>query len=170
VERQLALPLDPTAETPELAEPTEWEEMLANYRRTSLSVDVHPMELIRPHLPAGVLSSHDLCQAPDRSHVAVAGMAVARQRPSTAKGVVFMLLEDEFGQVNLIVPPQVYERHRAVVRGEPLILARGVFERVERNQNVVVRELETLAPLARKLSGASDLVSALPDAHHFGHR
>ena len=170
VERQLALPLDPTAETPELAEPTEWEEMLANYRRTSLSVDVHPMELIRPHLPAGVLSSHDLGQAPDRSHVAVAGMAVARQRPSTAKGVVFMLLEDEFGQVNLIVPPQVYERHRAIVRGEPLILARGVFERVERNQNVVVRELETLAPLARKLSGASDLVSALPDAHHFGHR
>jgi error-prone DNA polymerase len=170
VERQLALPLDPTAETPELAEPTEWEEMLANYRRTSLSVDVHPMALIRPHLPEGVLSSHDLCQAPDRSRVAVAGMAVARQRPATAKGVVFMLLEDEFGQVNLIVPPQVYERHRAIVRGEPLILARGVFERVERNQNVVVRELETLAPLARKLSGAPDLVSALPEAHHFGHR
>jgi error-prone DNA polymerase len=169
-ERQLALPLDPTAETPRLADPTEWEEMLASYRRTSLSVDVHPMELLRPHLPDGVLSSHDLCQAPDRSRVAVAGMAVARQRPATAKGVVFMLLEDEFGQVNLIVPPQVYERHRAIVRGEPLILARGVFERVERNQNVVVRELKTLAPLARKLSGASDLVSALPAAHHFGHR
>jgi error-prone DNA polymerase len=170
VERQLALPLDPTAETPDLAEPTAWEEMLANYRRTSLSVDVHPMELLRPHLPKSVLSSHDLCLAPDRSRVAVAGMAVARQRPSTANGVVFMLLEDEFGQVNLIVPPPVYEQHRAIVRGEPLILARGVFERVERNQNVVVRELETLAPLARTLSGAPDLVSALPEAHHFGHR
>jgi len=169
-ERQLALPLDPTAETPELRQPTEWEQMLANYRQTSLSVDVHPMELMRPHLPRGVLSSHDLCLAPDRSRVVVAGMAVARQRPSTANGVVFMLLEDEFGQVNLIVPPPVYERHRAIVRGEPLILARGVFERVERNQNIVVSELETLAPLARKLSGASDLVSALPDAHHFGHR
>ena len=144
--------------------------MLANYRQTSLSVDVHPMELMRPHLPPGVLSSHDLCLAPDRSRVAVAGMAVARQRPATANGVVFMLLEDEHGQVNLIVPPQVYERHRAIVRGEPLILARGVFERVERNQNVLVHELETLAPLARKLSGAADLVSALPDAHHFGHR
>jgi error-prone DNA polymerase len=169
-ERQLALPLDPTAETPELRDPTEWEQMLAHYRQTSLSVDVHPLELMRPHLPEGVLSSHDLCQAPDRSRVVVAGMAVARQRPATAKGVVFMLLEDEFGQVNLIVPPQVYERHRAIVRGEPLILARGVFERVERNQNVVVRELETLAPLARKLSGEPDLVSALPEAHHFGHR
>jgi error-prone DNA polymerase len=169
-ERQLALPLDPTAATPELRKPTEWEQMLANYRQTSLSVDVHPMELMRPHLPTGVLSSHDLYQAPDRSRVTVAGMAVARQRPSTANGVVFMLLEDEHGQVNLIVPPKVYERHRAIVRGEPLILARGVFERVERNQNVLVHELETLAPLARKLSGASDLVSALPDAHHFGHR
>jgi error-prone DNA polymerase len=169
-ERQLALPLDPTAETPDLPRPTEWEEMLASYRRTSLSVGTHPMELLRPHLPANVLSSHDLGQAPDRSRVAVAGMAVARQRPATANGVVFMLLEDEFGQVNLIVPPQVYERHRAIVRGEPLILAHGVFERIERNQNVVVRKLETLAPIARRLSGAEDLVSALPDAHHFGHR
>jgi error-prone DNA polymerase len=169
-ERQLALPLDPTAETPELPEPSEWEQMLADYRQTSLSVGVHPMELLRPHLPTGVLSSNDLCLAPDRARVAVAGMAVARQRPATANGVVFMLLEDEFGQVNLIVPPPVYERHRAIVRGEPLILAHGTFERVERNQNVVVRRLETLAPIARRISGASDLVSALPDAHHFGHR
>ncbi len=169
-ERQLALPLDPTAETPELRAPTEWETMLADYRQTSLSIGVHPMELLRPHLPAGVLSSHDLCLAPDRSRVAVAGMAVARQRPSTANGVVFMLLEDEFGQMNLIVPPPVYERYRAIVRGEPLILAHGTFERIERNQNVVVRTLETLAPIARRLSGATDLVSALPEAHHFGHR
>jgi error-prone DNA polymerase len=168
--RQLALPLDPTAETPKLPEQTPWERMLADYRRTSLSVGVHPLELLRPHLPAGVLSSHDLCQAPDKARVAVAGMAVARQRPATANGVVFMLLEDEFGQMNLIVPPPVYERHRAIVRGEPLVLARGTFERVERNQNVVVRELETLAPLARQISGAPDLASALPEAHHFGHR
>jgi error-prone DNA polymerase len=169
-ERQLALPLDPTAATPDLPEPTDWERMLADYRRTSLSIGVHPLELLRPHLPSHVLSSHDLCQAPDRSQVEVAGMAVARQRPATANGVVFMLLEDEFGQVNLIVPPQVYERYRAVVRGEPLILARGRFERIERNQNVVVRELESLSPLARQISGAPDFVSALPDAHHFGHR
>jgi error-prone DNA polymerase len=169
-ERQLALPLDPTTETPELPAPSAWERMLADYRQTSLSIGVHPMELLRPHLPPGVLSSHDLCLAPDRSRVAVAGMAIARQRPATANGVVFMLLEDEFGQVNLIIPPPVYERYRAIVRGEPLILAHGTFERIERNQNVVVRTLETLAPIARTLSGASDLVSALPDAHHFGHR
>jgi error-prone DNA polymerase len=96
-------------------------------------------------------------------------MAVARQRPSTANGVVFMLLEDELGQMNLIVPPPVYERHRAVVRGEPLILAHGRFERRDRNMNVLVDKLESLGPLAREVAeiGVHD---ALPRAHHFGHR
>jgi error-prone DNA polymerase len=97
-------------------------------------------------------------------------MAVARQRPATAKGVVFMLLEDEGGQINLILPPAVYEAHRAIVRGEPLLIARGRFERVERNENVVVEELETLGPLARRVASEAEVVSALPRAHHFGHR
>jgi error-prone DNA polymerase len=169
-ERQLALALDPTVVTPELPEPTEWERMLTDYQTTSLTVGIHPLELLRPHLPEAVLSSHDLGQSLDRSEVAVAGMAIARQRPATANGVVFMLLEDEFGQMNLIVPPSVYDRYRAIVRGEPLILARGRFERVERNQNVLVRELETLGPLARRVAGVPELGSTLPPAHHFGHR
>jgi error-prone DNA polymerase len=169
-EKQLALPLEPTAETPNLPEPTVWERMLADYRTTSLSVGVHPMELLRAHLPAGVLSSRELETAPNRAQVAVAGMAVARQRPATANGVVFMLIEDEFGAVNLIVPPTVYDRHRAIVRGEPLILARGRFERIERNQNVLVRSLETLGPLAREVSRETEVGASLPGAHHFGHR
>src|ERR671936_1192712 len=109
-EKQLALPLGPTAETPDLPEPSVWERMLADYRTTSLSVGVHPMQLLREPLPGDVLSSRDLHGARDRSSVAVAGMAVARQRPATANGVVFMLIEDEFGQGNLIVPPPGYER------------------------------------------------------------
>jgi error-prone DNA polymerase len=143
--------------------------MLADYRRTSLSVGVHPLELLRPHLPGGVLSSEQLRAARNRARVAVAGMTVARQRPATANGVVFMLLEDEHGQMNLIVPPSVYERYRAVVRGEPLILARGRFECEGEARNVLVRELETLGPLARRLSRA-DVHGSLPAAHHFGHR
>jgi error-prone DNA polymerase len=144
--------------------------MLADYRLTSLSVGVHPLELLRPHLPAQVLSSVELEQAANGDVVAVAGMAVARQRPSTANGIVFMLLEDELGQVNLIVPPQVYERYRAVVRGEPLLLARGRFERVDRNRNVVVEEIITLAPLARRVANDAEVRSALPSAHSFGRR
>src|SRR5207248_1506893 len=107
-EQQLALPLDPTAATPGLREQTPWERMLADYRTTSLSVGTHPLALLRKHLPEGTLSSRELGARKGGGQVAVAGMAVARQRPATANGVVFMLLEDEFGQVNLIVPPAVY--------------------------------------------------------------
>jgi error-prone DNA polymerase len=81
-----------------------------------------------------------------------------------------MLLEDEFGQANLIVPPKVYEEHRAIVRGEPLVLARGKLERHDRNVNLLVSELESLGPLARKAAHEAEVTSALPRAHHFGHR
>jgi error-prone DNA polymerase len=131
---------------------------------------VHPLSLLRPHLPEGTLSSRELARRSSGGAVAVAGMAVARQRPATANGVVFMLLEDEFGQVNLIVPPAVYERFRPVVRAEPLLLARGKFERLGRNRNVVVRELVSLGPLARRCAEEADVFGSLPAAHHFGHR
>jgi len=169
-ERQLALPLDPTAATPELPEQTVWERMLADYRTTRLTVGVHPLALLRPHLSTGVLSSAQLAECPSGGRVAAAGMAVARQRPATANGVVFMLLEDEFGMFNLIVPPPVYDRHRALVRGEPLLLVHGRFERHGRNQNVLVERLQTLGPLARRVSEGEDVFGSLPDAHHFGHR
>ncbi|MGZ4440253.1 MAG: helix-hairpin-helix domain-containing protein, partial [Gaiellaceae bacterium] len=169
-EQQLALPLDPTAATPGLREQTPWERMLADYRTTSLSVGTHPLALLREHLPEGTLSSRELAAREGGGQVAVAGMAVARQRPATANGVVFMLLEDEFGQVNLIVPPAVYERFRPLVRAEPLLLARGKFERLGRNRNVVVRELESLGPLARRCAEGADVFGSLPAAHHFGHR
>jgi error-prone DNA polymerase len=144
--------------------------MLADYRTTSLSVGVHPLELLRPHLPAQVLTSLDLEHLENRSRVTIAGLVVARQRPATANGVVFMLLEDEHAQVNLVVPPPVYERYRALVRGEPLLLARGRFERYERNRNIVVEEFTTLGPLARQAANEAEVVAAMPGAHHFGGR
>ena len=168
--RQLALPLQPTTEIPELPEQTSWERMLADYRHTSLSVGVHPLELLRPHLPAGVATSAELPELPNGAVIQLAGLAIARQRPSTANGIVFMLLEDERGQANLIVPPPVYERHRAIVRGEPLLLARGKLERHDRNINLLVSELASLGPLARRAASEAEVTRALPRAHHFGHR
>ena len=167
--KQLSLELDPTVATPELPDLTAWERMLADYATTSVSIDVHPLTLLRPHLPPEVLPSDRLNEAPHRSKVAFAGMAVARQRPSTAHGIVFMLLEDELGQVNLIVSPELYERNRAIVRGEPLLLVRGRFEHIKDNRNIVVESLESLGPLARRIA-SSDVGASLPAAHHFGHR
>jgi error-prone DNA polymerase len=168
--RQLALPLEPTAEIPDLPPQTPWEQMLADYKHTSLSVGVHPLELLRPHLPAGVTTSAELPETPHGSLIQLAGMAIARQRPATANGVVFMLLEDEHGQANLILPPQVYEANRAVVRGEPLLLARGRLERHGRNVNLLVSEVVSLGPLARRAASEAEVARALPRAHHFGHR
>jgi error-prone DNA polymerase len=62
--------------------------------------------------------------------VRIGGLVVARQRPGTASGIVFILLEDEYGTINLVVPPKIYERHRLVVRTEPLMLVEGKLERL----------------------------------------
>jgi error-prone DNA polymerase len=168
--KQLPLSLDPTAETPALRDLTRWERMLADYRHTGMSVGVHPLALLRPHLPAGTLSSAALHEQPHGRHVAIAGMTVARQRPSTAKGIVFMLLEDEHGQVNLIVPPAVYDEHRATVRAEPLVLAHGRYERVKENRNVLVSSLQSLGPLARRVAEGESVWESLPRPHSFGRR
>jgi error-prone DNA polymerase len=168
--KQLPLSLDPTAETPELRDLTRWERMLADYRVTGMSVGTHPLELLRPHLLAGTLSSRELHEQPHGRTVAFAGMTVARQRPSTAKGIVFMLLEDEHGQVNLIVPSEIYDRHRATVRAEPLVLARGRYERVGENRNIVVAEIESLGPLAREVAENDTVWASLPRPHSFGRR
>jgi error-prone DNA polymerase len=168
--KQLPLELEPTTETPALRDLTRWERMLADYRHTGMSIETHPLSLLRPHLPEGTLSSTELHAERHGRQVAFAGMTVARQRPSTAKGIVFMLLEDEHGQVNLIVPSEVYERHRAIVRAEPLVLARGRYERVGENRNVLVSSLESLGPLARRVAADDTVWESLPRPHSFGRR
>ncbi|MGH3137972.1 MAG: DNA polymerase III subunit alpha [Gaiellaceae bacterium] len=168
--KQLPLSLEPTTATPTLRDLTRWERMLADYRHTGMSVGTHPLALLRSHLPAGTLSSAELHEQRHGRHVAVAGMTIARQRPSTAHGIVFMLIEDEHGQVNLIVQPHVYERHRATVRAEPLVLAHGRYERVGENRNVLVSEIESLAPLARRVADSDTVWESLPRPHSFGRR
>ncbi len=126
---QLALPLDLPA-PPRLRELSAWESMLADYSSTGLTVDAHPMALLRHRLPEGVVTSRDLSVLRHGTRVRVGGMVVARQRPGTANGIVFLLLEDEHGTINLIVPAPVYERHRLTVRTEPLVLAQGKLERL----------------------------------------
>ena len=168
--KQLPLELEPTTETPPLRDLTRWERMLADYRHTSMSLGTHPLALLRAHLPEGTLSSVELHAERHGRQVSFAGMTVARQRPSTANGIVFMLLEDEHGQVNLIVPSEIYERHRATVRAEPLILARGRYERVGENRNVLVSTLKSLGPLARRVAKDDTVWESLPRPHSFGRR
>jgi len=125
---QLALPLDLPA-APRLRELNDWESLLADYGTTGVTLGAHPLELLRPTLPAEAVTSADLHRLPHGRPVTVGGLVIARQRPSTAKGVVFLLIEDEHGTVNVIVPPPVYERHRHAARAEPLVLCEGILEK-----------------------------------------
>jgi error-prone DNA polymerase len=148
---QLALPLDVPA-APKLRELEPWESMIADYATTGLTLGSHPMALLRGELAAGVVSCRDLETMRHEERVKIGGLVVARQRPGTAKGIVFLLIEDEFGTVNLIVPPPVYERHRLLVRSEPLLIASGRLEKLPIAGgaiNVFVDDLEPLkAPQA----------------------
>jgi error-prone DNA polymerase len=126
---QLALPLDLPA-PPSLRALSSWEEMLADYGTTGLTVSEHPLSLLRERLPADAVTSQDLETLEHGRRVRVGGLVVARQRPGTASGIVFLLLEDELGTINLIVPPAIYERHRLTVRTEPLMLAEGKLEKL----------------------------------------
>jgi error-prone DNA polymerase len=119
-----------------------------------VTVGDHAMAILRKRLTAPMLAtSAQLIRLPSSSAVAMAGLVIARQRPGTAKGTMFLLFEDEFGTVNLIVPRAVYERHRYLARAEPLLLARGRVERTEGVVNLLVREL---AALERHISGGLD--------------
>jgi error-prone DNA polymerase len=141
---QLSLPL-PLPAPPDLRPLEPWERIVADYASTGVTLDEHPMELLRTSLGPQVVRGADLAQIPDRSPVGVAGLVVARQRPATARGVVFMLLEDESGTVNVIVPPPVYERCRLAVRLAGYASVEGRLERRDGVVNVVASGVEPLS-------------------------
>jgi error-prone DNA polymerase len=131
----------------DLPEPSAAEEVTLDYASTGLSERAHPMSLLRPALAGrGTRTARELGRMRDRAAVEVAGLVIVRQRPQTAKGIVFVSLEDETGIANLVVMPDVYEQYRPLVRGSPFLVARGRVERTGQVVNVRVRELRPLAP------------------------
>jgi error-prone DNA polymerase len=175
---QLGLQLEPP-EPPELEPLGAWGKLIADYRSTGMTVEKHPMKMLRPGLDPRLASSADLKRIDHGATVEIAGMVTARQRPETANGVTFMLLEDERGAINLVVPPFVYDRHRALVRTAPLLRARGRLERREGTVNVVVSDLAQLEPKPPESSDSppqprqrlvAELRAVAPAGHVFGRR
>jgi len=162
-ERQLALPLPTAQDMPgragfELAPMSPWDRLAADYAVLGLSPNHHPMALLRPQLHEGIAASSMLGSLPDGAPVEVAGLVVCRQRPGTAKGFVFLVLEDEFGLVNVIVRPNLYERQRALVRTEPFVVVKGQLQRRDGLVNLLAGSFTPLA-VAGELA---------PAAHNFG--
>jgi error-prone DNA polymerase len=124
-----------------------WEEMAGEYEVMGLSPADHAMALLRPSLmQAGrrgrLQTSAEVTQLPSGAPVCMAGVVTCRQRPSTAKGVVFVSLEDEYGLANVVVYPGLFDRQRALILNEPFLLVRGKAQRQGTVVHVVAQRFE----------------------------
>jgi len=115
-----------------LKEMTTTERMIADYSGTGLTIDKHPMSYRREQLRrSGVVSAKELRNLQDGMFVRTAGCVIARQRPGTAMGFIFLSMEDETGIANIIVTPDVYEQHRSIVTRSKFIRADGPLQNQE---------------------------------------
>src|SRR5437899_3696051 len=135
-----------------LAEMTEGERLVADYAGTGVTLGRHPMAMRRAELRCrGVLSARELALAENETRVRVAGSVIVRQRPGTAKGFVFLSLEDETGIANVIVTPQRFARHRMALVTEPFLLVEGIVQQQDDVVSVRATRVEGLSPLAHNV-------------------
>ena len=145
--RQLRLELPTGQDMVALPDLGERERMAADYDLLGLSPDRHPMQFLRRALGEGVASSRHLQALPAGRTVEVAGLVVCRQRPLTARGIIFLLLEDEYGLMNILVPRELTETRRDVVRMAPFVRARGTLdERTGVQRTLVAEGVEEVVP------------------------
>jgi error-prone DNA polymerase len=125
-----------------LPQPTERQNILADYRHLGLTTGRHPLELLRPQLARrGFRRSSDLQQLADGSRVLVGGLVTHMQQPATASGVVFASLEDETGIVNIILWPKLFAAQRRCALESSLLVVDGTLQRRDRVAHVVARRL-----------------------------
>ena len=142
--RQLELALNHPHEQLHFGGLAAHERLLAEYATLGFSASGHPLSLVRKALPSDLTLNRDLDKLKAGTPCLVAGLVVARQRPQTAKGTVFLLVEDETGMTNVIVRPDVYDRYRAAIRGEPFVLVRGKLAKDDGTVNVLAEEVRGL--------------------------
>jgi error-prone DNA polymerase len=122
------------------------ERLVADYEGTNLTIGPHPMALRRRELSLrGVLRASDLPRERQGRRIRVAGTVITRQRPGTAKGFVFLTLEDETGISNIIVRPDVFARERITILEEPFLLVEGILQNQENVTAVRAERVEGIA-------------------------
>ncbi len=144
VRRQLELPLTHPYEDMRFPDVPSDERLLAEYQVMGFAASGHPFALIGNALPSNVVRSDHLDQLEENVDVQVAGMVVARQRPETAKGYSFILLEDQAGMINAVVRPDIYDRDRITIRTEPYLLIVGKLAKDDGTVNILTEEVRPL--------------------------
>ncbi len=154
------LEVEPAGSEPAVALPTlgAFGEVVADYRTTGLSLKAHPLKFLRPQLDQRrITPAWRLASIKDGRFLRVAGLVLVRQRPSTAKGITFVTLEDETGVINLIVRPDVWERHHQAARAATVLLAHGILQSQDSVIHVLVGRLEDISQeLAQVESNSRD--------------
>jgi error-prone DNA polymerase len=121
------------------------ERLHADYAGMGLTIGPHPMALRREEMALrGVLRSIDLPQAKDGRRVRVAGMVITRQRPGTAKGFVFLTLEDETGIANVIIRPDLFDRDRLTIVRQPFLMVEGILQHQDGVLSVKAERLQAI--------------------------
>ena len=121
------------------------ERVRADYDGTGLTIGPHPMALVRATLaPRGVARASDLRHARPGRQVRVAGAVITRQRPGTAKGFVFLTLEDETGIANIIIRPDLFSEQKSTIVGEPYLLVEGTLQIQEGVTSIKAERLHSL--------------------------
>ncbi|WP_454852805.1 error-prone DNA polymerase [Rhizobium binxianense] len=139
--------LQPEPET-RLPEMLPGEQVIEDYRYLSLSLKAHPVSFLRRQLrEADVTRNVDLLTVPNGRRVTIAGLVLVRQRPGSAKGVIFMTLEDETGVANAIVWKKTFDKYRSVVMGARLVRIRGRLQSQSGVIHTVVEHIEDMTPL-----------------------
>jgi error-prone DNA polymerase len=138
-----------TASAPEsLPRSSQQQEMFKDYATTGFSLHSHPLQYLRPHLTQRKVFTADQLSArfgvPISTKVSAAGMVIIRQRPGTAKGVVFITLEDETGSLNLIIRPTIFDKNQKTIMFASIVLASGALQRTGEVVYIDVDRLEAL--------------------------
>ena len=144
VRRQLELPLTHPYENLRFPDVPGDERILAEYQVMGFSASGHPFMLLGDALPPSIVRSDQLDRFEQDADVQVAGLVVARQRPETAKGYSFILLEDQAGMINAIVRPDIYDRNRITIRTEPFLWILGKLAKDDGTVNVLTEEVRPL--------------------------
>jgi len=147
------LPGSPREQPVDLPAPRIGEDIMADYRSVGLSLEAHPMALLRARMRAQrILGLRDLHSRPSGSGVHVAGLVTQRQRPATAKGTIFVTLEDEHGMINVIVWSHLAVRRRRALLESRLLAVRGRWERVDGVEHLIAGDLRDMSELLGELS------------------
>ena len=162
VRRQLELPLEHPHEHLRFGRIDAREKLLAEYATLGFAASGHPLTLLDGSLPPGITRSDQLPLREHGDRVEVIGLVVARQRPQTAKGFVFILMEDERGMINAIVHPDIYERDRVAIRGEPFLRITGKLAKDDGTLNIIAQQVRALKVPRATPAPASNLSSQSP--------